>query len=85
VTTRLLFFGSLREKAGGAERIVEIPRGVDTIASLVDWIAADDDMLKAALLAPLVRVAVDQEIMVDRKEPLRPAEEVAFMPPFSGG
>lgn len=85
MTTRLLFFGSLREKAGGGERVVEIPQGVDTIASLVDWIAADDDTLKEALLTPSVRVTVDQEIMLDREASLRRAEEIAFMPPFSGG
>ena len=85
MATCLCFFGSLREMAGGGERVVEIPQHVETIASLIDWIAGDDDALKAALLAPSVRVAVDQVIMLDRMTSLRRAEEIAFMPPFSGG
>lgn len=85
MATRLLFLGSLRESACGGERMVDVPERVDSITSLVEWIAADDPALKAALLAPSVRVAVDQEIIVDRRAPLRGAEEIAFMPPFSGG
>jgi molybdopterin synthase sulfur carrier subunit len=85
VTTRILFFGALRDKAGGGERSVELPPDVRTISALIDWLADDDPALKAALRAPSVRVAVDRSIAPSRDERLSSGKEIAFMPPFSGG
>ncbi len=83
--TRILFFGVLREKAGGAERNVDVPRGLATMDALIEWLAASDAELKSALLAPSVRIAVDQSILSGRNEPFGAADEIAFLPPFSGG
>ncbi|MBB5519325.1 MoaD/ThiS family protein [Amphiplicatus metriothermophilus] len=81
---RVLFFGRLHEVVGAREREIEPPDWVDTPAALIDWLAAGDARIGAALSAPSVRVAVDQAI-VERDSPLAGAREVAFMPPFSGG
>ena len=84
MATRLLFFGALREPAGAAERIVDLPQDVTDGADLIDWLAADDETLGAALKAPSVRMCVDQ-VMTKREADIRGAAEIAFMPPFSGG
>jgi molybdopterin converting factor small subunit len=85
VATRIFFFGSLREKAGCRERLAAISLNVDTVAKLVDWIASDDDALRTALVAASVRIAIDHEVVLDRDKSFGGAEEIAFMPPFSGG
>lgn len=84
VATRVLFFGRLHDVVGARQREIELPDWVDTPAALIDWLAAGDAQIGAALSAPSVRVAVDQTI-VDRDSPIVGAREVAFMPPFSGG
>ncbi|MEO1253086.1 MAG: MoaD/ThiS family protein [Pseudomonadota bacterium] len=82
--TRLLFFGPLREAAGGGERLVQLPDEVATPAGVIDWISAGDEVLAARLAQPDIRIAVDQKI-VDRDASFDGAEEIAFLPPFSGG
>jgi molybdopterin synthase sulfur carrier subunit len=82
--TRLLFFGRLRDVAGHGERNVQIPEHVATIADLRDWLAHEDAELGAALTSRGIQVVVDQVICRD-VEPVRRAEEIAFMPPLSGG
>ncbi len=83
MATRILFFGALREWAGGAEKLIETPARL-SVAELIDFISDDDAELRAALSAPSVRIAVDQSI-VDRYHTIAKAREVAFMPAFSGG
>lgn len=82
--TRLLFFGALRDAAGGSTRDATLPRGVDTIGSLRSWLGAEDPLLAAALAAPGVLFAVDQK-MASEDASVVGAGEVAFMSPMSGG
>lgn len=81
---RVLFFGRLREAAGGAERDCAPPQDVRTVGALAGWLARDDAALAQALTAPGVRMARDQALC-DADAPLTEASEVAFMSPFSGG
>lgn len=83
--TRLLFFGRLRDIAGFAERTVELPATVDSIADLRALLSAQDPDLGAAITAPGVRVAVDQAFCLSDATPARGAREIAFMSPLSGG
>lgn len=82
--TRILFFGALKEAAGVSERMEALPSSVTTPDMLIEYLAADDPRLMAALQAPSIRIAVDQEIM-QRDDIIDAPSEVAFMPPFSGG
>ena len=82
--TRLLFFGAVRDAAGLAEREIALPSTVSTIHALRAWLSADDAILGAALAAPGVQVAVDQEI-VRAEASISGAAEIAFMSPMSGG
>lgn len=84
MATRILFFGALREKAGGGERLAELPAQIDNAGALIDWLAGEDGDLKRALEASSVRIAVDQAL-VRRDETFVRPREIAFMPPFSGG
>lgn len=84
MTTRILFFGRLKEIAGSGGRIASLPADIDSAAALIDWLADGDEALRQALTAPTVRIAVDQKI-IDRDERFAGPREIAFMPPFSGG
>lgn len=83
-TTRLLFFGPLREIAGGAKRDVEIPDGVNTGADLIEWLGSDDPDLQEALSRNEVRLCIDKRVVL-RDASVAAAREIAFLPPFSGG
>jgi molybdopterin synthase sulfur carrier subunit len=77
---RVLLFGSLADLAGWRDRDIDAP-AVSVLKAMLD---REDEDLGAALMAPGVQVAVDQEIQ--RQDwPLTPSSEVAFLPPMSGG
>lgn len=83
--TRLLFFGRLRDIAGCAERQLDLPREIETVADLRAYLAAQDPVLGDAIAARGVRVAVNQAFCVSDAERACGAREIAFMPPLSGG
>lgn len=85
MTLTLLFFASLRERAGCGEARVSPPPSVGSVAALVDWLrAAGDGPARALADLRCVRVAVNGEYATfDR--PLRAGDEVAFFPPVTGG
>lgn len=84
MTTRVLFFGSLKDVAGGAERVVELPVEIDTRAALITWLCNDDARLAAALSDASVKLCLDQK-MVSSPSWTGAPEEIAFLPAFSGG
>jgi len=75
---RVLFFASLRDAAGTAEKQISISNGV-TVAELWQQISADFEMLPESVLC-----AVNQEY-VDTDYRLGEDDEVAFFPPVTGG
>ena len=81
---RVLFFASLREALGreAAEVSTAGPLSIsDLVARLVDELGEE---ARAALTAESVRVAVNQEITSGNVE-VYPDDEVAFLPPVTGG
>ena len=72
----VLFLGRLQDVAGGAERTVEYRSDV---ATLIDSFGAD---LAEALRSEKVRVAVNGAFGATA---LSDGDEVAFLPPVSGG
>ena len=80
---RLLFFGQLGDLAGGIERSMTLsePQSVSGIITLIE---AGDRLLGSALTGPRVRYAVNG-VMVDAAAPVRDGDELAFLPPVSGG
>lgn len=83
--TRLLFFGRLRDVAGYAERDIVLPESIETIADLRAHIAAEDSALGEALAERGVRVAINHCFCLTDCAQARGADEIAFMPPLSGG
>jgi molybdopterin synthase sulfur carrier subunit len=76
---RLIFLGRLEDMAGTAGR--EVPAG-----TLADILAALDGDLAAALTADRIRLAVNGILVADRAAVvLGEDDELAFLPPVSGG
>lgn len=77
----LRFFAIVRERIGASERVIELPPG----SSAGDALAYVER--EFGELAPLFRASMlmrNQEY-VDRAEPLADGDEIAFIPPVSGG
>jgi molybdopterin converting factor subunit 1 len=78
---RVLFFGRLKEITGCAEDWAEISDG----AAVEDLFARYGRQFpKLAEFRPSVVASVNEEF-ADWRAPLRAGDEVAFLPPVSGG
>ncbi len=77
---RVLLFGVLKDRVGGAERVLELA-GEATVADVMAWaggLLGDDGMIRA------VAVAVNREYARPETR-LQEGDEVALLPPVSGG
>jgi len=81
---RVLFFGRLSDVAGTERMDIAIHSSITTSAVLRDHLGQDNDGLMRALNEPQVMVALNQ-ILVDWDCNLQPGDEVAFLPPVTGG
>ena len=85
---RVLFFASLREAVGVSQCELAVPAGTGRPFGLQALMAELKSRLAtgayAALVAENVRIAVNQEL-VDGSVTLRAGDEVAFLPPVTGG
>jgi len=81
---RLLFFGKLGELAGGREREMPLPVGVNTLSDLIKAIEQDDPVLGNAISEISVRYVVNENI-TDRFVSISERDEIGFLPPVSGG
>lgn len=78
---KVLFFGRLKELVGAAEEQVELPAG----ASVADLAAHyRGRVAQWSEFQPSLAVAVNQEY-TDEEARLKAGDEVAFLPPVSGG
>ena len=77
-TVKVLLFASLREQAGWSDRC--IPLNALAVSSAREiW-----DRLELGDLPQVVLVAINQEI-VSADHPVHAGDELAFLPPFTGG
>jgi molybdopterin synthase sulfur carrier subunit len=85
VAVDLLYFAWVREAIGMDGERVDPPVGVDTVADLLDWLAADSAAHAAAFAdRGRLRAAVDQAF-VALDAPIGVAREIAIFPPVTGG
>ena len=79
MSARLVFLGRLADLAGVPERVVD-PGALETI------LAAVPSDLAVALLDDRVRIALNGELIAERGAiVLAAGDELAFLPPVSGG
>ena len=81
---RILFFGKLADAAGGRSRDVQLEPDTQTIDDLVSVLSASEAALAAALTESSVRFIVN-EMIASRDAAISDADEIAFLPPVSGG
>lgn len=80
LSVTLVFLGRLEDVAGGGKRSVPLSASVDAV---IDSLEPE---LAEALRAPKVRLAVNGVLLREKNAPiLRDGDEIAFLPPVSGG
>jgi molybdopterin synthase catalytic subunit len=78
---KLMFFATLRDRAGTKGMDLELPDGM-TVKALKDKIASDYPGLKQSM--EMVLIAVNREYAFDEAV-IPAAAEIAMFPPVSGG
>jgi len=82
MTLRLVFLGKLADLAGGGDRALEVPAAL----GWPDLLGRLDPDLAAALAGENVRVACNGVVVADKTAIRAGAgDELAFLPPVSGG
>lgn len=80
----VLLFGRLKDAFGAAS--IAFPDGVGTAAELRARLAEVNPDLAEMLRAKTVRIAVNQEMVADEAgTPVSAIDEIALLPPLSGG
>ncbi|MDP6039639.1 MAG: molybdopterin converting factor subunit 1 [Candidatus Latescibacteria bacterium] len=78
---KVLFFASCRDLVGDSEREMTLEAGA-TVSDLISVIASEHP--RFIEMAPSLMVSANQEY-VERESELTDGDEVAFIPPVSGG
>ena len=81
MTLRILYFASLKDRAGASEETIEIPEAVD-VAALWTILQERHPRLREMTTRPL---AACDMVYAPWDRPLIGVVEVAFLPPVSGG
>jgi len=81
MTVKVLYFASVRDLVGEAQQMVSLGDGA-TVSDLISTLASTHK--RFVEMAPSLMVSVNQEYM-DRDTVLHEGDEVAFIPPVSGG
>jgi len=82
---KALYFAWVREKTGCSVEDVTLPKGVGTVAELIQWqMSRGGGYAEAFGDAKSIRVAVNQT-HVGTAHPVADGDEVAFFPPVTGG
>ena len=77
---KLVFLGRLEDVAGASDIVVPPVKSIEAV------LATLDPALAEALRAPRVKLAVNGVLVRDVDAPvLRAGDEIAFLPPVSGG
>jgi len=78
------FFASLREDLGKDRMTIPLDHSLSVSDLVIKICAAGDTAWQSALDSPDILVAVNQTL-VERAHEVQPGDEVAFLPPVTGG
>jgi molybdopterin synthase sulfur carrier subunit len=81
ITIRLKLFSSAKDLAGFDERLIEVPSNSQS-EDVFKYLTRQNPLFER--WKPSLRIAVNMEY-VDNKHPLHDGDEVAVIPPVSGG
>lgn len=85
MTVKLLYFAWVREKAGLAEEVVELPAHARTVSDVIAWLKTRGAGFENAFeRGDIIRAAINQT-HVKHSAPVQGAREIAFFPPVTGG
>ena len=82
---RLVFLGKFGDVAPAELAEIALPGTVHTLKDLKDWVARQEPLLGAAMAATRTRLIVNQCVAHDLSQAVSDGDEVAFLPPMSGG
>ncbi len=78
------YFARMAETMGCLEESLDLPAGVTDGEGLIQWLATRNPRQADALLDPSNRVGVNNRLG-DRDVTISDGDEIAILPPFSGG
>lgn len=82
---KLVFHGKFAEIAGSNEIVLPCPAGITTLDGLRGWLTTSLPSLGAVVGDRGAATVINQVIVRDMRHPVRDGDEVAFLPPMSGG
>ena len=82
---RLVFLGKFGEMAPAALAEIALPKDVRTLDDLKRWVTRQQPVLGEAMAATRTRLIVNQCVAHDLSQPVADGDEIAFLPPMSGG
>jgi sulfur-carrier protein len=80
---KLVFLGKFGDVADPAE--VALPKEVRTLSELKVWLTHQQPLLGQAMAATTTRLVVNRCVAHDLSAPVADGDEIAFLPPMSGG
>jgi len=81
----LVFLGKFGEVAPAGLAEIALPGDVRTLKDLKDWVARQEPLLGAAMAEARTRLIVNHCVAHDLSQAITDGDEVAFLPPMSGG
>lgn len=82
---KLVFMGKFGDVAPAGLAQIAMPAEVRTLSDLKDWLTREQPGLGQAMAATVTRLVVNQCVAHDLSAPVVDGDEVAFLPPMSGG
>jgi molybdopterin converting factor small subunit len=82
---RLVFLGKFGDVAPAGLAEIALPAGVRSLSDLKQWVARQEPLLGRAMEVTRTRLIVNQCVAHDLSQPVADGDEVAFLPPMSGG
>jgi molybdopterin synthase sulfur carrier subunit len=81
---KIVYFALLRERLGLSEEVVDLPPEARTVADVITFLAARDEIYKDVFSSGLARAALDKQ-HAKPDASIEGAKEIAFFPPMTGG